>query len=64
MTSKRVLSVMRNSYNSWWKCLHTCDKLPKLVTIKVLAETVHLQDFISVQNNLLHTQWNNGSGAA
>jgi len=30
----------------------------------VLAETVHLQDFISVQNNLLHTQWNNDPGAA
>ena len=30
VTTKRVLSVMRNSYNSWWKCLHTCDKLPKL----------------------------------
>ena len=32
LTSTRVLSITRNSYcnKPWWKCLHTCDKWPKL----------------------------------
>ena len=97
-TSKKVFSIMRNSYhnNSWCHCTkgnstshlisefqvsehyihgqftfysprNVCipvTNCPSRVTIKVLAQTVHLQDFISVQNNLLHMhtveQWSRG----
>ena len=59
MTFKRVLSVMRNSYhnNSWWKCLHTCDKSSSYKT--ACSNSALTGFYISVKQPATHAveQW-------
>ena len=43
------------------ECLNTYNNCLSRVTIKLLAVTVHLQKFVTAQNNLVHAQWNNGA---
>ena len=39
--------------------LNTYNNCLSRVTIKLLVVTVRLQNFVTVQNNLVHTLWNN-----